>query len=99
MEGTTGMTEGNLNGSVRFKDQVALVVGGAQGIGKAIALRLAGEGAVVAIADMDVAAMNGTVQEMCTQAFEVRGVPCDVRNSGQVNAMVERILKWYGRID
>jgi 3-oxoacyl-[acyl-carrier protein] reductase len=93
------MSAGNLNGARRFKDQVALVAGGAQGIGKAIAFRLAGEGAVVAIADVDVSTMNGTVREMCNQGFEVRGVPCDVRDSGQVKAMVERVLKWYGRID
>jgi 3-oxoacyl-[acyl-carrier protein] reductase len=93
------MSEGNLNGVARFKDQVALVAGGAQGIGKAIALRLAGEGAAVVIADVDVSTMNNTVREMCTQGFEVRGMPCDVRNSAQVNGMVESVLKWYGRID
>ncbi len=37
----------------RFENQVALVVGGAQGIGRAIALRLAREGAHIVIADID----------------------------------------------
>jgi NAD(P)-dependent dehydrogenase (short-subunit alcohol dehydrogenase family) len=97
--GCEGMTEGDLNGARRFKDQVALVVGGAQGIGKAIAVRLATEGAIVVIADVDVPTMNGTVREICTKGFEVRGVPCDVRNSEQVDDLVENILQWYSRID
>jgi NAD(P)-dependent dehydrogenase (short-subunit alcohol dehydrogenase family) len=99
MEVTTGMSRGDLNGTARFKNQVSLVVGGAQGIGKAIAARLAAEGATVVIADIDVPMMNSTVSEMCARGFEVRGMPCDVRDSRQVNAMVGKVLEWYARID
>jgi NAD(P)-dependent dehydrogenase (short-subunit alcohol dehydrogenase family) len=93
------MSEEWLNGATRFKDQVTLVVGGAQGIGKAIAARLGVEGAIVVIADIDVPMMSRSVNELCAKGLQIRGVPCDVRNSGQVNAAIEKILEWYGRID
>ncbi len=86
-------------GLARFKDQVALVVGGAQGIGKAIGVRLAREGANVAIADIDCPMMEATAQEMRAEGAEARCVPCDVRDSVQVQAMVKQILDWQARID
>jgi NAD(P)-dependent dehydrogenase (short-subunit alcohol dehydrogenase family) len=58
------MDENGSNGMRRFTDQVAMVVGGAQGIGKAIAMRLGREGAHVAIADVDCPMMEATVREM-----------------------------------
>lgn len=87
------------NGVVRFKDQVALVVGGAQGIGKAIATRLGREGAGVVIADIDRPMMEATVGEMCLEASQARGVFCDVRDGTEVAAMVDQVIEWYGRID
>ena len=62
------------NGVPRFRDQVALVVGAAHGIGKAIAMRLGREGANVVIADVDAAAMETTVQEMRSEGSECKGV-------------------------
>jgi len=88
-----------MNGMARFTDQVALVVGGAQGIGKAIAVRLGREGAHVAISDIDCSMMEATVREMCAAGSDARPVPCDVRDSAQVRAMVDQVIKWHGRID
>ena len=83
----------------RFRDQVALVVGGAQGIGKAIAVRLGREGARVVIADIDRPMMARTVGELWPQGGRARQVLCDVRRPRQVNRMVEQVLRWHGRID
>jgi 3-oxoacyl-[acyl-carrier protein] reductase len=99
MEGTIGMTAGGSNGALRFESHVALVVGGAQGIGKAIARRLAFEGASVVIADIDVEMMEATAREICAEGRNARMVRCDVRESGQVQAMVEQTVQWYERID
>lgn len=87
------------NGAARFKDQVALVVGGAQGIGKAIGVRLGREGAHIATADIDCPMMEATAQEMRAEGTDARCVPCDVRDSGQVHAMVKQVMDWRGRID
>jgi len=79
----------------RFEDQVALVVGGAQGIGKAIAARLGREGAHVAVADIDRAKMDVTVPGISG----ARGFFCDVRDGEKVRGMVTEVIAWHGRID
>ncbi len=83
----------------RFRDQVALVVGGAQGIGKAIAGRLGREGAHLVIGDIDRRMMARTAREMAEGGASVRTLFCDVRQARQVERMVERVIHWYGRID
>jgi NAD(P)-dependent dehydrogenase (short-subunit alcohol dehydrogenase family) len=83
----------------RFDGKVALVVGGAQGIGKAIAVRLAGEGACVVIADIDRAMMPRTVKEISAAGGSVRTIVCDVRKKPQVERTVEQIIHRYKRID
>jgi NAD(P)-dependent dehydrogenase (short-subunit alcohol dehydrogenase family) len=93
------MGDQRTNGIARFKGQVTLVVGGAQGIGKAIAVRLGREGAQVAIADIDCPMMEATVREMQVEGTDARYVPCDVRDSAQVQAMVKQVVDWRGRID
>lgn len=83
----------------RFKDQVALVVGGAQGIGKAIAQRLAREGAIVTIGDIDRSMMAESVAQMKTQGAHVRRCFCDVRNARQVKKMVLEVIRECHHID
>ena len=63
----------------RFVDQIAIVVGGAQGIGKAIAVRLASEGARVLIADIDREEMTRTSREIEALHGIVLTAQCDVR--------------------
>jgi len=87
------------NGIQRFCDHVVLVVGGAQGIGKAIAVRLGREGAHVFIADIDRSMMDTTFHEMSAEGSHVSAAECDVRSSAQVQAMVQQALDWHGRID
>lgn len=83
----------------RFRNQVALVVGGAQGIGKAIAVRLAKEGARLVIGDIDRKMMTQTAGEIAADGGSVRTVACDVRQQRQVKRMVESTIRWHGRID
>jgi NAD(P)-dependent dehydrogenase (short-subunit alcohol dehydrogenase family) len=85
--------------SQRFSNQVALVVGGAQGIGKAIALRMAREGAQVVIADIDRNMMARTAGEMRKSGASPQTIACDVRKRAQVNRMVERVIRLHGHID
>jgi 3-oxoacyl-[acyl-carrier protein] reductase len=83
----------------RFQDQVALVAGGAQGIGRAIAMRLAREGAHVVIADVDRAMMRKTATEITAEGGSVRTLYCNVSQRRSVERMVARALRWYGKID
>jgi len=83
----------------RFHDQIALVVGGAQGIGKAISVRLAREGARVVIGDIDQAMMKRTAAEIAAQGCPIRTVLCDVRRPRQIEKMVARVMEWYKQVD
>jgi NAD(P)-dependent dehydrogenase (short-subunit alcohol dehydrogenase family) len=71
----------------RLKDKVAIVTGGATGIGKAIAARLARDGAKVVVADLQKAA-NGALN-----------LQVDVSKEDQVNRMAEETMRALGRID
>ncbi|HLX38411.1 MAG TPA: 3-oxoacyl-ACP reductase family protein [Candidatus Binataceae bacterium] len=64
--------------SIRLKDKVAIVTGAAQGIGRAIAMRLAREGAKVAIADIDVDGATRTANEISAAGSEAIAVKLDV---------------------
>ena len=79
---------------MRFEGKVALVTGGARGIGAATAQLLAAEGAKVAVSDMDVAPATDV-------AGPIQGVAiaCDVTDRSQVESMVERTVKELGRLD
>jgi len=83
----------------RFSGRCALVVGGAQGIGKGIALRLAREGAHVMIGDIDQEMMAQTADEITSEGGSVRTIVCDVRRKRQVQRMVAQTVRWQKRID
>lgn len=82
-----------------LQDKVALVTGGASGIGRATALRMAEEGARVLVADRD-GEGAGRVAETIRQAGgEARAQPCDVMIEPEVAAMVRAACDAWGRLD
>jgi 3-oxoacyl-[acyl-carrier protein] reductase len=84
---------------MKLKDRVAVVTGSAKGIGKAIALAFIGEGARVALIDVDQAALEILRREIETAGGEAIPIPCDVSKSPEVNNGVRRIVDAYGGID
>lgn len=83
----------------RFVGQVAVITGGARGIGRACALRFAREGARVALLDILEDQASSTAQEVEALGPEALAIRCDVRDAGQLATAVERILEAWGRID
>jgi 3-oxoacyl-[acyl-carrier protein] reductase len=79
--------------------RVALVTGGGRGIGRAIALRLAAEGAHVAINDLDPHSAARSAAEVEEAGGTALGVGGDVSNVADVDRMVETALEHLGRID
>ena len=79
-----------------FTDQVAVVTGGAQGIGRAVAERLARGGARVAIWDSDEALAAETAEGLGAGAF---ALPADVADWASVESAAEATLERAGRID
>ena len=83
---------------MKLKDRVALVTGGGSGIGRAIALRFAAEGALVVVNDVTVEKAQKTVDEM--GVGQGRAVAADVSDSAQVRAMFAGIERGFGsRLD
>lgn len=73
--------------------RAAIVTGGAQGIGLAIARRLSEEGADVVLADIDESACAGAAADLAGRAI---GVGCDVTSPEQVDALVRRCRNEFG---
>ena len=81
-----------------FKDKVAVVTGGASGIGRALVLALAHEGARVVVADLDEAAMDGVARDVRAQGAQALTVRNDVTDLGQVQALAEHAFKTFGGV-
>ena len=81
---------------MRLKDRVALITGGAAGIGKATAERFVEEGARVVICDVNQEAGKATVQEL---GPEVVFYHVDVTDRQAVQAWVDDVVEEYGRVD
>ena len=84
---------------MRLEGKVAVVTGGAQGMGRAIALRLAQEGARVVIADLGLEAAQRTANEIAAGGWQAVGVVADVRDQAQVQSMIDTAVAQYGGLD
>ena len=84
---------------MRFQEQVAVITGAARGIGRAIALAFAGEGAKVALVDINSELLERLREEIVRQGGEALSVPCDISKSSDVKEMANQVLNTFGRID
>ena len=82
-----------------LKDQAAIITGGARGMGRAIALRFAAEGASSCIADVRDKEGEETVELVKATGVDCMYVHTDVTSSASVNGMVAKAIARYGRID
>ena len=84
---------------MRLKGKVSIITGGASGIGKATAEKFVKEGAIVAVCDINIDAVNSVVEELKAQGGEAVGYLVDVTNKAQIADMVGALKAAYGRID
>ena len=84
---------------MRLKDKVALVTGSASGIGRAIALKLAQEGANVAVADLNLEGAKETAEEIKKLGRKALALKVDVIKKDEVQAMVDAVVQQFGKLD
>jgi ketoreductase len=82
-----------------LEGKVALVTGGNTGIGKAIALKLAQEGAKVTICSRSEQTLLSAVEEMEDQGFEILHFACDVGEANQVEEVVSQVVSRFGGVE
>ena len=82
-----------------LKGRVAVITGPAKGMGAAITMAFAAEGACLALIGRDTAAIEAVAAQARTAGREVTIVPCDVTDSAQCEHAAEATKRAYGRID
>ena len=82
-----------------LNDKVALVTGAAQGMGRAIAMRLAGEGASIAATDINGALVEQTGIAVRELGYEAISVEADIGDINDIDRVVEETMSAFGRID
>lgn len=83
----------------RLAGKVAVITGGARGIGKAIASRFSSEGAAILIADKDVNGAEKAISEINEEGGVANLISADVSNRGDATAIISRAVQLYGGVD
>ncbi len=84
---------------MQMKDKVALVTGGSSGIGRAIALAWAREGAKVVVSDLDAATGEATVAQLRAQGCTALFVAADASKAADQENLVRQAVAEFGRLD
>jgi short-subunit dehydrogenase len=82
-----------------FRDKVAIVTGASAGIGKSLVIQLAGQGAKVVLAARRVDRLEQVAAECRSLGGAAMAIPTDVSDEAQCQALVEKTIEKYGRLD
>ena len=82
-----------------FREKIVIVTGASSGIGKALALRLADEGAWLALAARNAQRLDSLAGECQQRGSKAIAIPTDVTDESQCRALIQRTQETYGRID
>jgi NAD(P)-dependent dehydrogenase (short-subunit alcohol dehydrogenase family) len=82
-----------------LSNRVAIITGGAKGMGRAMAIKFAEEGCSIAIADISMKEANDTITEVLKRGADGIAIHCDVTNIEQVQNTVSQVLNRFSKID
>ena len=88
-----------MNNYPNFNDKVALVTGASSGMGLATTQAFSEAGASVALADVKEEAVREAAEGLVSEGHRVLAIACDVSHDAQVQAMIERTIAEFGRLD
>lgn len=80
-------------------NQVAIITGAGQGLGRAVALEFASEGAAVALLDINRETVEAVRQEIIASGGEARAYPLDITDYDAYGRVIEDVIAWKGQID
>ena len=84
---------------MRLLDKVSIITGSGRSIGYSTARKFGAEGAKVVVCDIDQAAVDSTVKDIVDAGGQAIGFAVDVTKKDQIEAMVQKVLDKWGRID
>ena len=84
---------------MRLLDKVSIITGSGRSIGYSTARKFGAEGAKVVVCDIDQAAVDSTVKDIVDAGGQAIGFAVDVTKKEQIEAMVQKVLDKWGRID
>jgi len=83
----------------RLENKVAFITGAGRGIGRAIAHKMAHEGAMVALAEIDFKSAQGAAEELQKEGCQALAIQTDITRETDVQAAVSRAIEHFGRVD
>jgi len=82
-----------------LQDKVAIITGAGRGLGKAFALRFAGEGAKLLLPDISLERAEGTAKEIKAKGGEAAAMLTDISEEKDTQKMAEEVMRLYGKVD
>lgn len=82
-----------------LSNRVAIITGGAMGMGRSIAVKFAEEGCNIAIADINMKEANETLNQVKKKGREGDAIECDITDSKKVHDLVNAVISKFGKID
>ena len=82
-----------------LENQVAIITGGAKGIGRGTALKFASEGCSVSVADIDIKGAENTLADIKKIGRDGLAVSCDTTSSARVKDLVDKTVQKFGKVD
>ncbi|MDP4283648.1 MAG: SDR family NAD(P)-dependent oxidoreductase [Bacteroidota bacterium] len=83
----------------RFENQVAVISGGADGLGKGIGERIASEGGKIALFDINKILLEQTIEVFKNKGFDAEGYVVDISSESSVKQAIQQVEEKFGRID